>query len=65
MRKENSKTPMSDAYRRVLASPVPGDAHGRTWGDAIRDRLRQKALAGDKQAAIEVQRWNRRFWEKK
>jgi hypothetical protein len=62
---EQSSTPLTDAYRRILMQPFPGDARGRTFGDMICDRLAERAAAGDKQAAIEVQRWKRRFWEKK
>jgi len=37
----------SEACRAKLASVVPGDAAGRTFAEAIADRLAQRALKGD------------------
>ena len=39
--------PLSQACRELLAQPVPGDAEGRTYAQAIAAQLGEKAIAGD------------------
>jgi len=46
--------PMSDAAREVLAKLVPGDPEGRTYAQAIAQKLADKALSGDLRAAQEL-----------
>ena len=48
------KTPLSDACREVLASPVPGDPEGRTYAEKIAATLAEKAANGDIRAAQEL-----------
>jgi Family of unknown function (DUF5681) len=45
---------LSEACRAKLASPVPGDAKGRTYAEAITDMLAQRALKGDIRAVEEL-----------
>jgi hypothetical protein len=46
--------PLSQACRDLLASSVPDDSQGRTYAEAIAEKLAQKALAGDIRAAQEL-----------
>jgi hypothetical protein len=48
------RTPPIDACREVLREPVPGDPTGRTYAQAIADKLAAMALAGDIRAAQEA-----------
>jgi Family of unknown function (DUF5681) len=48
------KTPLTDAYRDVLAQPVPDDPLGRTYAEAIAQTLARNALRGDIRAAQEL-----------
>jgi hypothetical protein len=48
------KTPLANACREVLALPVPDDAEGRTYAQAIAATLAAKALDGDIRAAQEL-----------
>jgi hypothetical protein len=48
------QTPLIDACREVLAKPVPGDARGRTYAQAIAEKLATKAVEGDIRAAQEL-----------
>src|SRR5262249_19475245 len=45
---------LSEACRANLATPVPGDAKGRTYAEAITDMLAQRALKGDIRAVEEL-----------
>lgn len=47
-------TPLIDACREVLAKLVPGDTEGRTYAQAIAERLATKAVEGDIRAAQEL-----------
>jgi hypothetical protein len=38
----------------LLARPLPNDSEGRTYAEAIAEKLAQKALAGDIRAAQEL-----------
>jgi uncharacterized protein DUF5681 len=46
--------PLSQACRELLALPVPNDAKGRTYAEAIAEVLAKKALGGDIRAAQEL-----------
>ncbi len=48
------KTPLTDVCRELLGKPVPNDRSGRTYAEAIAERLAKKALAGDVRAAREI-----------
>jgi hypothetical protein len=45
---------LSEASRAKLASLIPGDLEGRTYAEAIADKLVQLALKGDIRAAQEL-----------
>src|SRR5215475_8452426 len=45
---------LTEACRSKLASAVPGDAEGRTYAEAIADKLAGLALKGDIRAAQEL-----------
>jgi len=45
---------LSEAYRKQLALPFPGDAEGRTYGEVIAERIATRAAEGDYQAAKEI-----------
>jgi hypothetical protein len=59
--KKESNTPYSDAIVKMLATPCPNDQKGRTFREAIHDRLAQVAAAGCKAAAKELGEWDRFF----
>jgi hypothetical protein len=46
--------PLSQACRELLAVPVPDDPDGRTYAEAIAQKLAQKAIEGDIRAAQEI-----------
>jgi hypothetical protein len=48
------RTPLIDAFREVLSKPVPGDMRGRTYAQAISEKLATKAVEGDIRAAQEL-----------
>jgi Family of unknown function (DUF5681) len=48
------RTPLIDACREVLSQLVPGDAKGRTYAQAIAEKLAAKAVEGDIRAAQEL-----------
>ena len=48
------KTPLADACRELLDKPVPGDRSGRSYAEAIAEKLAKKALAGNIPAAREI-----------
>lgn len=48
------KTPLTEAYRDVLAQPVPDDPLGRSYAQAIAQTVAQNALKGDIRAAQEL-----------
>ena len=48
------KTPLSDACRELLDKPVPRDRSGRSYAEAIAEKLAKKALAGNIPAAREI-----------
>jgi hypothetical protein len=48
------KTPLADACRELLDKPVPRDRTGRTYAEAIAEKLAKKALAGNIPAAREI-----------
>ena len=47
-------TPLSDAYRRLLEAPYPGDAHGRTYVQRIAEVVCYQAGSGDLAAIREI-----------
>jgi hypothetical protein len=49
-----SKTPLSDAYRRLLETPYPGDGRGRTYVERIAEVVCFEAGGGDLAAVREV-----------
>jgi hypothetical protein len=49
-----SKTPLSDAYRRLLETPYPGDQRGRTYVERIAEVVCFEAGGGDLAAVREV-----------
>jgi hypothetical protein len=49
-----SKTPLSDAYRRLLETPYPGDERGRTYVERIAEVICYVAGGGDLAAIREV-----------
>src|SRR5260370_36806500 len=48
------KTPLADACRELLDKPAPNDAFGRSYAEAIAERLAKKALAGNINAGREI-----------
>jgi len=48
------KTPLADACRELLDRPVASDRTGRTYAEAIAEKLAKKALAGNIPAAREI-----------
>jgi hypothetical protein len=48
------KTPLADACRELLNKPAPGDKSGRSYAEAIAEKLAKKALAGNIPAAREI-----------
>ena len=48
------KTPLSDACREILDSPVPKDKSGRSYAQVIAEKLAKKARAGNISAAKEI-----------
>lgn len=48
------KTPLADACRELLNKPAPDDSSGRSYAEAIAERLAKKALAGSIPAAREL-----------
>jgi len=48
------KTPLADACRELLNKPVPRDRSGRSYAEAIAERLAKEALAGNIPAAREI-----------
>jgi hypothetical protein len=49
-----SKTPLSDAYRRLLETPYPGDERGRTYVERIAEVVCYEAGGGDLAAVREI-----------
>jgi hypothetical protein len=49
-----SKTPLTDAYRRLLETPYPGDQRGRTYAQRIAEVLCYEAGGGDLAAIREI-----------
>ena len=49
-----SKTPLSDAYRRLLETPYPGDNRGRTYVERIAEVVCFEAGGGDLAAVREI-----------
>jgi len=49
-----SKTPLSDAYRRLLETPYPGDDRGRTYVERIAEVICYEAGGGDLAAVREI-----------
>jgi hypothetical protein len=49
-----SKTPMTDAYRRLLEKPYPGDQRGRTYVERIAEVVCYEAGGGDLAAIREI-----------
>ena len=49
-----SKTPLSDAYRRLLEKPYPGDQRGRTYVERIAEVVCYEAGGGDLAAIREI-----------
>jgi hypothetical protein len=49
-----SKTPLSDAYRRLLETPYPGDERGRTYVERIAEVVCYEAGGGDLAAIREI-----------
>src|SRR4029453_4493897 len=45
---------LSEAYRRALSLPIPGDPEGRTYADAAAEMLAKEAAAGNVAAAKEL-----------
>src|SRR5437868_2070705 len=45
---------LSEAYRKQLAEPVPGDPHGRTYAEVIAEAVCKDAAAGNTAAAREI-----------
>jgi ribosomal protein L29 len=48
------KTPLADACRELLNMPVPKDKSGRSYAEAISEKLARKALAGNISAVREI-----------
>jgi len=46
--------PITDAYLRILGEPIPGDKEGRTFADALAQKMIKEALNGKVQAASEI-----------
>jgi hypothetical protein len=49
-----SKTPLTDAYRRLLETPYPGDERGRSYAQRIAEVLCYEAGGGDLGAIREI-----------
>jgi hypothetical protein len=49
-----SKTPLSDAYRRLLEAPYPGDERGRSYVQRIAEVVCYEAGGGDLAAVREI-----------
>jgi hypothetical protein len=49
-----SKTPLSDAYRRLLETPYPGDQSGRTYAQRTAEIVCYQAAGGDLAAVREI-----------
>jgi hypothetical protein len=49
-----NKTPLSDAYRRLLETPYPGDERGRTYVERIAEVVCFEAGGGDLAAVREI-----------
>jgi hypothetical protein len=49
-----SKTPLSDAYRRLLEKPYPGDQRNRTYVERIAEVVCYEAGGGDLAAIREI-----------
>jgi hypothetical protein len=49
-----SKTPLVDAYRRLLETPYPGDERGRTYAQRIAEVVCFEAGGGDLAAVREI-----------
>jgi hypothetical protein len=49
-----SKTPLTDAYRRLLETPYPGDQRGRTYVERIAEVVCYEAGGGDLAAIREI-----------
>src|SRR5206468_3719755 len=49
-----SKTPVTDAYRRLLEMPYPGDQRGRTYAQRIAEIVGFEAGGGDLAAIREI-----------
>ena len=49
-----SKTPLTDAYRRLLETPYPGDERGRTYVERIAEVVCFEAGGGDLAAVREI-----------
>lgn len=47
-------TPLSDAYRRLLETPYPGDERGRTYLERIAEVVCYQAGSGDLAAIREI-----------
>src|SRR5215468_3355568 len=47
-------TPLSDAYRRLLETPYPGDQRGRTYVERIAEEVCYQAGSGDLAAIREI-----------
>jgi len=45
---------LSDAYKSMLAQPVPGDPEGRTWADLAAERMIHAIVKGNVHAAREI-----------
>jgi hypothetical protein len=45
---------LSEAFRRQLSQPVPGDEQGRTFAELIAVEMCQRAMTGDVAAAKEI-----------
>ena len=49
-----NKTPLSDAYRRLLETPYPGDQRGRTYAQRTAEIVCYQAAGGDLAAVCEI-----------
>jgi hypothetical protein len=49
-----NKTPLTDAYRRLLETPYPGDERGRTYVERIAEVVCFEAGGGDLAAVPEI-----------
>jgi len=48
------RKPITDAYIRLLNEPIPGDKEGRTFADALAQKILKEALNGKVPAASEI-----------